>query len=353
MGKIKAVALMSGGLDSMLATKVIEKLGIEVYGINFYTGFCITEQRRRVDGAKSAASKKKLENAALKSAAEIEIPVEIVDISEEYLKMVTNPRHGYGSNVNPCIDCRIHMLREAHKYMQKIGAQFIVTGEVVGQRPMSQHRNTMGMIEKEAGVAGLVLRPLSAKLLEPTIPEKTGLVDREALYAIGGRGRNPQMKLARELGIAVFPNPGGGCCFLTDQTYAERFFDLMKHREQKTLTMEDVVRLRLGRHFRIKETHKIIIGRNEAENDLIEKYAGENMAIIKATVEKGPVGLIEGIFEDSDIVLAAAITAGYGKAKNMDSVEFEIITGSVRRVMDIKPVDPQIYSKFIIQHQVK
>lgn len=351
MEKIKAVALMSGGLDSMLAAKVMEKIGIEVMGINFYTGFCITEQRRRVDGSKSAASKKKLENAALKSAAEIEIPVEIVDISKQYLEMVTKPKHGYGSNVNPCIDCRIHMLREAHKYMLKIGAKFIVTGEVVGQRPMSQHKNTMRMIEKEAGVAGLVLRPLSAKLLEPTIPETSGWVNRDDLCAIGGRGRNPQMRLARELGIEVFPNPGGGCCFLTDQTYAERFFDLMRHREEKTLTMEDVVRLRLGRHFRIKESHKIIIGRNEAENDLIEKYAGEKMAIVKATVEKGPVSLIEGEFGEDDIVLAAALTAGYGKAKALAEVEFDVTAGGQTLTIKVKPVDPQAYSEFLIQHR--
>ncbi|HBC75976.1 MAG: hypothetical protein A2008_09790 [Candidatus Wallbacteria bacterium GWC2_49_35] len=351
MEKIKAVALMSGGLDSMLAAKVMEKIGIEVMGINFYTGFCITEQRRRVDGSKSAASKKKLENAALKSAAEIEIPVEIVDISKQYLEMVTKPKHGYGSNVNPCIDCRIHMLREAHKYMQKIGAKFIVTGEVVGQRPMSQHKNTMRMIEKEAGVAGLVLRPLSAKLLEPTLPETSGWVNRDELYDIGGRGRNPQMRLARELGIEVFPNPGGGCCFLTDQTYAERFFDLMRHRVEKTLTMEDVVRLRLGRHFRIKESHKIIIGRNEAENDLIEKYSDEKMAIVKATVEKGPVSLIEGEFGEDDIRLAASLTAGYGKAKALAEVEFDVTSGGKTRSISVKPVDPQAYSEYLIQHR--
>lgn len=351
MEKIKAVALMSGGLDSMLAAKVMEKLGIEVLGINFYTGFCITEQRRRVDGSQSAASRKKIENAALKSAAEIEIPVEIVDISKDYLEMVTNPRHGYGANVNPCIDCRIHMLREAHAYMLRTGAKFIVTGEVVGQRPMSQHKNTMRMIEKQAGVAGIVLRPLSAKLLEPTVAETSGWVRREDLYAIAGRGRQPQMRLARELGIGVFPNPGGGCCFLTDQTYAQRFFDLMRHREKKELTMEDVVRLRLGRHFRVKEGCKFIIGRNEAENDLIEKYAGDGMAVLKATVEKGPVCLMEGAFDEDDIRLAAALTAGYGKARTLAEVEFEVRSGGGTRMIIIKPAAPEEYSKYLIQHR--
>ena len=351
MEKVKAVVLMSGGLDSMLAAKIVELEGIEVHGINFYTGFCITEQRRRVDGAKSAASRKTLVNPALKSAAEVEVPVEIVDISKEYLEMVTKPKYGYGSNVNPCIDCRIHMLREAHVYMQKIGAKFLATGEVVGQRPMSQHKNTMRMIEKQAGVAGILLRPLSAKLLEPTLAETEGYVKRENLYDIFGRGRNRQMKLAAALGIGEFPNPGGGCCFLTDQTYAIRFFDLMDHREQRILSMDDVVRLRLGRHFRIKENHKIIIGRNEAENDLIEKYAGKEMALIKATIEKGPVALVEGSFNEADVALAASLTAGYGKAKDSDSVEFSITINGSEKIMTVKPEKPEKYVQCLIRHE--
>lgn len=347
--KVKAVVLMSGGLDSMLTAKILERCGIEVCAINFYTGFCIAEQRRRVDGARSATSQKKIENQALKAAAEVEIPVEIVDISKEYLDIVTNPKHGYGSNVNPCIDCRIHMLREARRYMERIGAKFIATGEVVGQRPMSQHRNTMRLIEKEAGVAGLVLRPLSAKILPPSLAETEGYVDREKLYGIFGRGRNPQMKIARELGITVYPNPAGGCCFLTDQTYAVRFYDMMSHRTDRTLTMEDVVRLRLGRQLRLSETHKIIIGRNESENDLLERYAEHGMALIAATVEKGPVALVEGKFTDEDLRLAASIVAGYGKGKGLESVEFSFkVIGGAETVASVRPANPENYRHALI-----
>ncbi len=350
MEKVKAVVLMSGGLDSMLTAKLLENLGIEVHAINFYTGFCIVEQRRRVDGTHSSSSNKKLENQALKAGAEIEIPVEIVDISKEYLDIVTKPKHGYGSNVNPCIDCRIHMLKEAHKYMLKIGAKFLATGEVVGQRPMSQHKNTMRMIEKEAGVAGLVLRPLSAKILEPTLAETEGYVKRESLYGIYGRGRNPQLKLAKQLALGEFPNPGGGCCFLTDQTYAVRFRDLMDHRETRTLTMEDVVRLRLGRQFRIKPEFKIIVGRNEQENDLIEKYAETGMAVVMATVEKGPVALVEGKFTESDLALAASIAAGYGKGKNLESVEFSVRIDGTEKIISVKPEPIEKFRQYLIQH---
>ncbi len=350
MEKIKAVALISGGLDSMLAAEAVKRLGIEVHGVNFYTGFGSVDQRMRVDGEKSAASNKKLESSVQKTSTELEIPVETLDVSAEFLEMVTNPKHGYGANVNPCIDCKILMLREAHKYMIKIGAKFLVTGEVVGQRPMSQHRNTMRHIEKEAGVAGIVLRPLSAKILEPTAAETEGYVKREELFAISGRGRNPQLKLVNEFGIKNYPRPGNDCCFLIDQSYAVRFFDLMKHRQVKSVSMEDVIRLRLGRHFRIKETHKIIIGRNEAENGLLEKYVGDGMALIKAVVEIGPVGLMEGVFDESDTALAASIIAGYGKGKLLTSVEFNVRADGAEKIISVKPADPQIYSQFIIQH---
>jgi len=352
METIKAVALISGGLDSMLAAESVKRLGIEVYGVNFYTGFGSVEQRMRVDGEKSAASNKKLESSAQKTSIELGIPVETLDISKPFLEMVTNPKHGYGANVNPCIDCKIMMLRQAHKYMAQIGAKFLITGEVVGQRPMSQHRNTMRRIEKEAGVAGIVLRPLSAKILEPSLAETEGYIKREDLFAISGRGRSPQLKLTNEFGIKNFPKPGNDCCFLIDQSYAARFFDLMKHRQVKSVSMEDVIRLRLGRHFRIKETHKIIIGRNEAENNLLEKYAGENMAQIKAVVEIGPVSLVEGAFDESDIALASSITAGYGKGKHLPCVEFEITSGGAKKKIGVKPAEPHLYSQFIIQHRV-
>jgi hypothetical protein len=208
----------------------------------------------------------------------------------------------------------------------------------------------MRHIEKEAGVAGIVLRPLSAKILEPTAAETGGYIKREDLFAISGRGRNPQLKLVNEFGIKNYPRPGNDCCFLIDQSYAVRFFDLMKHRQLKSVSMEDVIRLRLGRHFRIKETHKIIIGRNEAENGLLEKYVGDGMALIKAVAEIGPVGLMEGVFDESDTALAASIIAGYGKGKLLTSVEFNVRADGAEKIISVKPADPQLYSQFIIQH---
>ncbi len=348
--KVKVVVLSSGGLDSMLAAKLMEKYGFSVHAVNFYTGFCIVEQRRRVDGSRSASSKKTLVNPALKSAAEIEIPVEIIDISKEYLEMVTNPKHGYGANVNPCIDCRIYMLKRAHEFMKKIGAKFLVTGEVVGQRPMSQFKNTMRLIEKEAGVDGLIVRPLSGKLLDATIAEKEGIIKREWLYDISGRGRNRQVALAQELNISDFPNPAGGCCFLTDQTYARRFFDLMGHRTVKSLTMEDVVRLRLGRQFRWSEEFKLTIGRNETENRLLEEYAENDMAVIKSTVEMGPVALIEGKFSDSDIMKCAALNASYGKGRAKENVEFSLKLNGSEKIINVKPLNFEDFKQYLITH---
>ncbi len=353
MEKIKAVALISGGLDSILAAMAVKRSGIDVIGVNFYTGFNSTDQRLKIDGEKSAASNKKLKSSVAAASEETGIKIITIDISKEFIDMVTNPKHGYGANVNPCIDCKIFMLRAAYKYMLEIGAKFLVTGEVVGQRPMSQHKNTMRMIEKEAGAAGFILRPLSARLLEPVLAETAGYIKREEFYGISGRGRAPQLKLAREFGLKNYPAPGNDCCFLIDQTYAVRFFDLMKHREIKLLTMEDVIRLRTGRHFRIKEGYKIIIGRNEAENNLLEKYAGEKMPIIKASFEKGPVGLIEGFFDDEDIRAASALVAGYGKGRHLKSVEFMAVTKDKTFEYSVIPVEPERYSEFLIQHNPK
>src|SRR3972149_7238825 len=195
--KIKAVGLLSGGLDSTLAVKIIQSQGIEITGVNFYTGFCITEHRRSMTrkGKKKASA-----HPALQSAANLGIKLELIDISGEYLNILFHPKHGYGSAVNPCLDCRIFMLKKAKGYMQNAGAQFIFTGEVLGQRPMSQHLKALKLVEKESGLEGLLLRPLSAKLLPRTIPEEKGWVNRDKLYGIQGRSRKEQMILAREFG---------------------------------------------------------------------------------------------------------------------------------------------------------
>ena len=219
MGRtVKAIAMISGGLDSTLALALVKRQGIEVKAVSFYTGFCITETQRRKGGRADGTVPR---NEALRAAADLEVDIEYVDISGSgYLDMLVHPRYGYGANANPCVDCRIFMMARAREIMGREGADFVFTGEVLGQRPKSQRRDTLRIIERESGLDGRLLRPLSAKLLPPTAPEREGLVDRERLEAISGRSRHRQMELARELGIADYPQPAGGCCFLTDEAFS-------------------------------------------------------------------------------------------------------------------------------------
>ncbi|MCK5406565.1 MAG: hypothetical protein KAJ37_03885, partial [Candidatus Krumholzibacteria bacterium] len=204
--KAHGIGLLSGGLDSALAAKVVQDAGAEVTCLHFFTGFCVTGHNSRI-GRKD----RPIANHAVKVAAGIGIPVELVDISEEYLPMVMKPKHGYGANMNPCVDCRIFMLDRAKRYMEEVKADFVFTGEVIGQRPMSQMKNTLAHTSKETGLRGKLLRPLSAKLLEPTEVEIAGLVDREKLYGFHGRNRKPQLELAEKFGLTEFMQPAGGC----------------------------------------------------------------------------------------------------------------------------------------------
>ncbi|MFN7170178.1 MAG: hypothetical protein ACK4NT_02910, partial [Candidatus Omnitrophota bacterium] len=223
--KIKALSLLSGGLDSTLATKLVYDLGIELEAIYFYTIFCTCNRGGNGCGF-----------YARNITRQLNIPLKMVNTTEEYLKIVRSPKFGYGSNLNPCIDCRIFIFKKAKEYMREREAKFIVTGEVLGERPMSQNLRSLKLIEKEAGLEGLVLRPLSARLLEPTIPEKEGWVEREKLLNLQGRSRKPQMRLAKEWGINDYPCPAGGC-LLTDPIFSQRVKDLLEHDE---LDLENV-----------------------------------------------------------------------------------------------------------------
>ncbi len=318
--KVKAVAMVSGGLDSTLAVKLMVNQGIQVFGITFTTGFCYADPRRPEKRHKAEKADK---NEALRAGRQTETPIEFRDISEEYIRtVVVNPKYGYGSAINPCIDCRIFMLKKAYAYMQEVGAQFIVTGEVLAQRPMTQHFKTLRLIEKEAGLEGLIVRPLSAKLLPPTIPEKEGWIDREKLEAISGRSRHRQMELARELGIEDYPQPAGGCCYLTDQNYARRLRDLFKYRDKESLTLNDMILLKAGRHFRVSERLKVIVGRDELENNFLQHFA-EGRWTFEAVGVSGPLVLAEGDVSENDIPVVAAITARYSDGKNLPRVEVE------------------------------
>ncbi len=299
---MKAVSLLSGGLDSALATMLVKAQGVDILALYMRTGF---ENVRGPDNARHIAD-------------EIDVPLEVVDISQEFLRIVLYPEHGYGANANPCIDCHILMLRKAWQRAQEVGAKFIVTGHVLGQRPMSQRREALTLVEKEAGVKGLVVRPLSAKLLPPSIPEKEGWVDRERFLALRGRSRKPQLEMARLLGLKGWATPAGGC-ILTDPNYARRVFDLFEHREKEKLTLEDFRLLRLGRHFRLSPNFKLIVARNKAEDALLVRARKRGWLFV-AVDAAGPVGLGEGDPSPQDLEDAARIVAHYSNAKFRPSV---------------------------------
>ncbi len=305
---VKAIALLSGGLDSTLAIKVVLEQGIEVEALNFITLFC----RCTAKGSTCLASQK--------AAQTLGIGLKVMNISEEFLSVVKHPKYGYGKNVNPCLDCRILMFKKGCEYMNQDGASFIVTGEVLGERPMSQRREAMQIIERESGLQGLILRPLSAKLLPLTVPEKKGWITRERMLAITGRSRKPQIKLASDYGINDYPCPAGGC-LLTDPGFALRMKDLMKNKPD--FSLNDVHLLKLGRHFRLTPLAKVVVGRNEEENGKILSLVKEGDTVLRVKNVPGPLALARGEVDHQAILQSAIITAKYSKAKFLPGVEVE------------------------------
>jgi tRNA-specific 2-thiouridylase len=256
--------------------------------------------------------------ASQKAVDTLGIPLKVFNVSEEYLDVVKHPKHGYGSNMNPCIDCRIFMLKKTKAYMEEASASFIVTGEVLGQRPMSQRRDAMRLIEKEAGLEGFILRPLSAKFLPVTIPEKETWVDRERLLSIQGRSRKPQIRLADHFGIRDYPCPAGGC-LLTDPGFAKRMKDL--NRYNPNFSLNDVHLLKIGRHFRFSPKLKLVVGRNEEENKKIQTFSDEGDILLKVVHYPGPLSLLRGEISEREMERAAAMTVHYSKARHLEKVE--------------------------------
>lgn len=295
----KALALHSGGLDSTLAIRVIQEQGIPVEAVHFVSVFDCGE------------TEEKSCEASRRGAEQLNVPLHFENISEDLLQIVKNPAHGHGRNMNPCIDCHAMMVRHAARLMPQIGADFLITGEVLGERPMSQRREALGVVERDGAMEGLVLRPLSAKLLPPTIPEQRGWVDREKLHAINGRCRKPQLTLAKFYGIRKYPTPAGGC-LLTDPLFAERVRDLLAH--EPDCTVEDVKLLKVGRHFRIGDHVKAVVGRDEAENGQLAARARAGDVMMEAAEHSGPTTLVRGPANDEQLLLAASITLRYGKA---------------------------------------
>jgi len=336
--KVKAIGLVSGGLDSTLAVALVKRQGIDVKAVSFYTGFCITETQRRKGGRADGTVPR---NEALRAAADLDVDIEYVDISGgAYLDMLVHPKYGYGQNANPCVDCRVFMMRRAREIMEAEGAAFVFTGEVLGQRPKSQRRDTLRIIERDSGLDGRLLRPLSARLLPPTIPEQQGLVDRSRLLDISGRSRLRQMALARELGLTDWPQPAGGCCYLTDESFARKFFDVLDARasagEERRIEPEDVILLSTGRHFRLSPRAKLVVGRTEVENALLEHHV-DGRARLEAKDIPGPVALVEGEPTWEERQLAARIVARYGKGKDLPQVKVEWREGDLVEEYEVAP----------------
>jgi tRNA U34 2-thiouridine synthase MnmA/TrmU len=338
--RVKALGMISGGLDSTLATQVLLDLGIEVEGVNFSTGFCVTEHTRNF---KNDREKPTRPNEALRLAAELRFKLHILDISKDYLPVVTDPKYGYGANLNPCIDCRIFMFRRMRKLMDEFGAQFMFTGEVLGQRPMSQHREALKTIETDSGLSGLVLRPLSAQLLDPTIPEIKGWVDRSKLLSLVGRSRKPQMALAKEKGLEDYPQPAGGCCYLTDPQYTAKLRDIFEHRGKENLTHEDVLLLKVGRHFRVSPRIKVIVGRNERENNFLKQYEkGRHVFEIPEFPSAHCLAEVSGELSSEETRLLASLAARYSDAPKQSALRVTHRGGGTSRTLEVYAADEEM-----------
>jgi tRNA U34 2-thiouridine synthase MnmA/TrmU len=345
---MKAVGLFSGGLDSILAVRLIRDQGIEVDALHVYTTFAgapsadvVQEKEARRSRTQTnldkTSEKIRVHPCASVSnmAAQLGIGLTAMDVSEDFLEMVRHPRFGYGSGVNPCLDCRITMLRKAKTRMEAVGAQFVFTGEVLGQRPMTQRRDTLRVVERESELDGLLLRPLSAQLLQPTVPEKEGWVDRARLLNLSGRSRKPQIELARQWGITGYPQPAGGC-FLTHKVLSRRIFDVLSH--TGTLSKDDLTLSKVGRHFRLSDSVKVIVGRWEAENDFLERYS-EGRWTFEVVGVPGPIALAEGALSSEAIRKVAALVARYSDAKRETSVQVRYLHEDKERTIEGFPAD--------------
>jgi tRNA-specific 2-thiouridylase len=329
---MKAVSLFSGGLDSILSVKIIQSQKIEVIAFHFVLPFHDFKDEKEIK--------------AVKAAENLGIQIEIYHSGKDYIEMLKNPKYGYGRNMNPCIDCKIFIIKKAKIFMEKIGASFLFSGEVLGQRPMSQKKNILELIEKKAGVEALLVRPLSAKLLTITIPEQKGWIDREKLLDLQGRGRRPQIELAREFGIKKFPSPAGGCC-LTDPQFSARLKDAFTHNED---SLSDLRLLQVGRHFRLKSGAKLIVGRNEKENKTIENLAGDDDLLIEGIDFASPLVLLKKSKKPEDIEIAASICVRYSKKKEARNAKV-IVRTQTRKIAEkeVPPLERETVESLLIR----
>jgi hypothetical protein len=322
----KAISLLSGGLDSTLSTKLIMDQGVDVVALHFTSPF--NSKREKERGLQ-----------AERTAGELGVRLICLDKGPEFIDVIQTPKHGYGKNMNPCIDCRIFMLRKTRSIMDQEGAGFVVTGEVLGQRPMSQRRDTIDIIEKESGLTGLILRPLSAMHFSPSIPEIEGIVDRLKLLDITGRSREMQYRLVKQFNLKEYGCPGGGC-LLADSNFSSKLRDLFLHNEG--LSMKDIELLSIGRHFRLDENTKVIIGRDQGENERLESFLQPPYVLLYPAGFKGPFGLLKGTLSDNNIGAVANIIGYYGKNKS-HSIMVELKDGR-HEIREILKTDIDIKS---------
>jgi tRNA-uridine 2-sulfurtransferase len=322
----KAMGLISGGLDSILAARVILEQGIEVIGVTFTTPFFGSQ-------------------GGVQAAQALGIPLQILDITETHLEMLRSPKHGYGGNMNPCIDCHCLMLREAGRVMNGEGGDFLFTGEVLGQRPMSQNKNALRVVERESGYEGRVLRPLSAKLLPETVPEQEGKVDRERLLTIQGRSRKQQMELAKRYHITHYLTPAGGC-LLTDPVFSRRLRDLFGHPDP--VQIRDIELLKIGRHLRFSPAMKVIVGRNAQDNERLLGLVKAGDDLLKVEGHPGPLCLIPYGGSMDDIQKAASICVRYSDAPKDEAIAVLCSRAGEETRISVRSCPPSLPAELMI-----
>ena len=325
--KTHVISLFSGGLDSSLSVLLMLRQNVQVTALTFMTHFgCDLSDRSSCSSNPYPAAK------------QFGFDVKLVHLADKFVKIVQNLVHGYGKNMNPCVDCRILMLREAKDYMDMVGADAVITGEVLGQRPFSQMRPKLHLTEREAGLKGLLLRPLSAKLLPPTIAELDGRIDREKLESIAGRGRRRQFELATEFGLEDYPSPASGC-LLTDPEYSKKLRDLLQLTPH--INFIDLNLLQVGRHFRLTLSTKVIVGRSESDNNKIEAYAEPSDWLLEVMDTGSPVTIVRGSPTEDDLEKAAAITARYCDLRNEPTVEVTLRRAKETRALRLSAGSPE------------